>query len=257
MHHRHDNMNLASLVKTLEMMKDNPRFGPVEINDIAKKAFIQVDNPHKSQWTESDKKKYGDLKKPHWSTNANVGNCYQSKRVLGELYDMLSGAGDKAFNYEEIEAEMNPHIREKIEKAEKKNPKEVESIGEDMLRRLKNFNNEMSDVYKIQSMDDEDEKCSRRKRINSLYNRYRQGIENEYDEDDLPKVFAILYYETYIESRDRICRWGKEPYVFAWKVGHDYLTRIIADGEAKRNGVGIAPTVARGSAQLIFGKKKY
>ena len=44
MQHRHDKMNLGSLVKTLEMMKDSRRFNPEEMNDIAKKAFIQVDN---------------------------------------------------------------------------------------------------------------------------------------------------------------------------------------------------------------------
>ena len=170
---------------------------------------------------------------------------------------MLRGEGDKSFNYDEIEAEMNPHIRDKIDKAVKKNPEEVERIGNHMLELLKSFNNELSDVYKIQGTDDEDESNSRRKSIKALDKRYRKEIENKYDEDDLPTVFAILYYKTYIESRERICRWGREPYVFAWKVGHDYLTRIIADGEAKKNGMGIAPTVARGNARLIFGKKKY
>ena len=51
-------------------------------------------------------------------------------------------------------------------------------------------------------------------------------------------------------------RWNETSYVFAWDVGHDYLTRIIADGEAKKNGMGIAPTVARENGNLIFGKRR-
>ena len=116
------------------MMRDNPRFGSNEVNEIARKAFIQVDNPHKSQWTDADQSKYGYLPKPHWLALAKTSNTYQSKRVLGELFDMFDRAGEKDFNFRDIEAEMNVHIRERIEKAYKKDREEVEVIRKDTRR---------------------------------------------------------------------------------------------------------------------------
>ena len=110
------------------MMRDNPRFGSNEVNEIARKAFIQVDNPHKPQWTEANQLEYGSLPKPHWLALARTGNTFLSKRVLGELFDMFDWVGEKDFNFREIEAEMNIHIRERIEKAYRKDHEEVEVI---------------------------------------------------------------------------------------------------------------------------------
>jgi hypothetical protein len=79
-------------------------------------------------------------------------------------------------------------------------------------------------------------------------------MERAYENEHLSMVFAILYEQTYFASRNR--QWySKNPYIFAWDVAHDYLTRIIADGDAQQFGVGIAPTVSRGSERSVFGKK--
>lgn len=194
---------------------------------------------------------------PHWNACANDGytkRTYPSKKVLGDLCDLLTEAGRKQELV--IEDEMNQHIRRKIERAEAKDPDEVQRIREDMLKHLLHFNRAMR--LKIDSSERNDEVGKRlnNKAILSLYKRHRKEIEDMYDEDDRPKVFAILYEQTYFKSMDRIYRWKGEPYVFAWTIGHDHLTRIIADGEATSRGLGLAVTVARGSDQLLFGKKR-
>ena len=89
------------------MMKDSSSFSTDEVHEIGRKAFIQVDNPHKPQWTEDYQLKYGGLPKPHW---AKTGNTYRSKTVLGELFDMFDQAWEKTFNSSNIKAEINVHI---------------------------------------------------------------------------------------------------------------------------------------------------
>mmetsp|Transcript_6883 Transcript_6883/g.12459 ORF Transcript_6883/g.12459 Transcript_6883/m.12459 type:complete len:240 (+) Transcript_6883:783-1502(+) len=239
------------------MMRDNPGFifERSEINKIARKAFVQVDDPHISQWTDTDRLKYGPLPTPHWFAKRNV-NSYQSKRVLGELFDMLDQAGGKYLNFCNMEDEMNVHIRERIEKANKKNPGEVEEIRKDMRRRLSSFNKAIRAGIKTRNKEDEVDSRLRRRAVLALYRKHRLDIENTYEDGDIPKVLAILYEQTYFQSRDRMYRWNEKPYVFAWEVGHDHLTRIIADGEAKKNGIGIALTVARGNDRMIFGKRR-
>jgi len=255
MQHRHDKKHLGKLVKTLEMMRDRQMFNSYEVDKIARKAHIQVDNPHMSQWTETDQLKLGTLPVPHWFAR-KTANSYRSKRVLGELFDMLDMAGEEDLNYCNIEEEMNAHVREVIEKAYKKNCNWVDDTRKDMLRRLSNFNKAMGE--RIRSCNEENEVDTRlkSKAISGLFKQHRMDIENTYEDDDIPKAFAILYEQTYFQSRDRMRRWNKKPYVFAWEVGHDHLTRIIADGEAKRNCIGVAPTIARGNERLIFGKRR-
>lgn len=235
------------------MIRDSRRFSHNEVNEVARKAFVQVDNPHISQWNDNDEKKYGGLSRPHWYNSARSGNTYQSNRSLGLLNDLLNETGNKVISVHDIEPEMNIHIRERIERACTKDIKEVEMIREDMQRRLSSFNDAMKE--KLDSSCRKDENFSTQT-TQRLFKQYRLDIEESYQIDDLPKIFAILYEQTYFKSRERMCRWNKKPYIFAWGVAHDHLTRIIADGDAKKCGVGIAPTIARGDEQIIFGKKR-
>lgn len=253
MQHRNNKRDLGALVKTLESMRDSPRFSDSDADEIAMKAFIQVDNPHTSQWDLSVRKKYGFLRRPHWQATS-TGNTYQSTKVLGELYDMLSQAGTTTFNHNETEAEMNRYIRNKIENA---NPRvDVDLVKEDMRSRLQSFNAALTDHLNLDSSsaDDEVVRRSRYQTRLSLRRQYRSDIEKRYSEDDLPLVFAILYEQTYFKSRERMARFHKGPYVFAWEVAHDHLTRIVADGKSKEQGGGIAHTVARGNERISFGK---
>mmetsp|Transcript_30851 Transcript_30851/g.65187 ORF Transcript_30851/g.65187 Transcript_30851/m.65187 type:complete len:939 (+) Transcript_30851:3010-5826(+) len=253
MRHRNDKNNLGKLVNTLQVIRDSQRFGYNEVNNVARKAFIQVDNPHISQWTDADDKKYRGISRPHWLNSVRTGCTYQSNRVLGELNDMLNETGNKVICVHDIEPEMNIHIRERIERACKKDIKEVEMIREDMRTRLASFNEAMKE--KINSSCREDENFSIQT-TQRLCKQYRLEIEEIYEIDELSKVFAILYEQTYFKSRERMSRWNKKPYIFAWGVAQDHLTRIIADGDAKKCGVGIAPTIARGDEHIIFGKKR-
>mmetsp|Transcript_26366 Transcript_26366/g.63257 ORF Transcript_26366/g.63257 Transcript_26366/m.63257 type:complete len:269 (+) Transcript_26366:2993-3799(+) len=244
--------------KTLEMMRDNPAFGSHEVDDIAKKAFIQVDNPHKPQWNEDDQIKYGSLPKPHWFPMARAGNTYQSKKVLGQLFDMFDLVGGKEFKFSEIELEMNVHIRGRIEEAEKKSIEKVNAMRKDMRNYLLSFNKLMADRIRKCDQKDEVEARLKSKAISGLYKQQRLDLQNTYkDEGSYEDVFAILYEQTYFASREKMQRFNEKPYVFAWEVGHDYLTRIIADGDAVKNGgIGIAPTVARGNDRLLFGRPR-
>jgi len=157
----------------------------------------------------------------------------------------------------EIEDEMNIHIRRQIEMAVEKSADEVESMRRDLRERLSHFNNSMR--LKIVSTDRDDELGKRLSNltIRNLYARHRREIEEKYRDDDLLVVFAVLYEVTYFKSRER-SYWdpSKPPYVFAWGVGHDYLTRIIADGDAQSRGIGIAPTVSRGRERSVFGRNR-
>ena len=250
-----------TLRKTLEMMRDSPMFNSAQVNKIAIKAFIQVDNPHTSQLTESDKLVFEEKPKPHWFASGQGGNKYTSHKVLGRLYDMFLEAGKQAIDFSrDMEETMNAHIREKFQKACEKNPKRVDAILEDMLSHLLRCNKAMQQIVSSRDRDDEVETRLKRKGFIDLYSQHRFAIENNYEEEELPEVFAILYEQTYIKSRYRVTSTrypGKKPYTFAWEVAHDHLTRIIADGEAKKNGgIGIAPTVSRGNARLIFGKRR-
>eukprot|EP00804_Cyclotella_cryptica_P011893 CCRYP_004391-RA/>CCRYP_004391-RA protein AED:0.01 eAED:0.01 QI:2070/1/1/1/1/1/5/1265/829 len=254
MHHRYDKMQLGKIVTILGAMRDNCQtFSQVEVNDLARKAFIQVDNPFKSQWTEDDEMKYGTIRRPHWHPKAKQGTTYPSKRVLGQLFDMLDKAGGKDFNYNEIEPEMNVHIRRRIENAEKKDADRVKAVRDDMLKHLKTFNKTTKEWMARYDSDDEDESRLKNKTISMLYQQHRLEIKSVYEDDDtidLYDVFAILYEQTYMLSREKMQRYNKKPYVFAWGVCHDILTRIIADGDAG----GVAVTVVRGNDRRIFGK---
>jgi hypothetical protein len=215
-------------------MRDNSRYTSFEVEEVARKAFVQVDCPFKSQWTENDK--------PHWHNKVvNGTNSYRSDKVLGEIFDMLIGAGESRINfYTNVEPEMNIHIRQRIEKAQKKSPKLVEQIRDEMRKRFTSFNTEVTSSNKPAWV---------------LYEQHRLEIEEKYQDADLIDVFSILYEQTYFESREKVQRfWDekREPSPFAWGVAHDYLTRIIADGNA--GPVGIAPTVSRGHEQRNFGR---
>ena len=222
-------------------MRDNPRFKPQEVNCVATKAFIQVDNPYTSQWTDEDNSKYKYLSKPHWHNKVRHGTkTYRSTKVLGEIFDMLSGVGDFKIDFNtNVEPEMNIHIRRRVERAKRNNSEQFEAIHKDMLAHLKRFNCEVRDKIKP---------------VRDLYKQHRLEIEGKYGDEslfDLLDVFAILYAVTYFESRERVQRFKREPYVFAWEVSHDYLTRIFGDGNSFG---GIALTVARGHDSRIFGR---
>lgn len=253
-HHRDDRMCLAKLCNALDILRDHPKFGFDSTNEIARKAFIQVDNPHTKQWTRDDEEKYKRLMQPHWCASLKGNKSYRSHKALGVLWDLLEEAGRKQKC--EIEDEMNVHIRHRIENAEGKNPKEVEMIRTQMRQRLLDFNKSMRIKIDSSERGDEVGKRLNNNAIKCLYKHHRREIEDSYDHDDHVKVFAILYEQTYFKSRDRMSRFNGEPYVFAWSVGHDWLTRIIADGKARALGLGIAPTVVRGSEEMIFGRKK-
>lgn len=193
--------------------------------------------------------------KPHWQGGTRNRNTYQSTRVLGRLFDLLSETGMKSFDPNEIEHEMNIHVREVIEKALKKDPAEVEKTREDMRECLARYNKDLA--VQIASLDDVDNvgvgRSSQRKK--SLLKQYRLEIEKGYDEDDLPRVFSILYEQAYFKSRSRMFDYGKGPYIFPWEVAHDHLSRIIADGDwKKRGGIGYARTSARGNERKLFGR---
>ena len=120
---------------------------------------------------------------------------------------------------------------------------------------MASFNAALKDrLLSFGDVEDEMMTTNKSQTIKSLRKQYREDIERTYDEDDLPKVFAILYEQTYFESRERMGRWNRPPYAFAWEIGFDFLTRIIADGKAKRKGSGIAATVARGKERSSFGR---
>ena len=106
-------------------MRDNPRFDASEADMIARKAFVQVDNPHVSQWSIRDKQKYGSMLRPHWQATGKAGNTYHSHKALGQLFDLLSEGGAKSFAVGDIEDEMNEFIRAKVERALKKDPADV------------------------------------------------------------------------------------------------------------------------------------
>eukprot|EP00956_Cyclotella_meneghiniana_P001278 scaffold1386_cov77-Cyclotella_meneghiniana.AAC.2 len=246
MHHRHDKQTLGKIATTLEMMRDSPRFTSHEVNAIAKKAFIQVDNPYRSQWTETDDCKYRISCKPHWHRLAQRNSyTYRSNKVLGQIFDMLEDVGRKGFDYNDVELQMNIHIIQTIEKAENRNRDRVELIRKDMLQRLRTFNNRYSSMGTKQDSDEEFQKRLTRKATKDFFKQYRSEIENIYKDDDMKEVISILYEQTYFHQRKKMMR-GEGPYVFAWEVGHDNLCRIFAD----RGGVGV--TVARGNDCMIF-----
>lgn len=244
---------------TLEIMRDSPSYSSHVVNAIAEKAFIQVDNPFRPQWTDLDDRKYQISCKPHWHRYARE-NSYRSNKVLGQIFDMLDVVEWKDFDYNEIELEMNIHIKQTIEKAERKNRDRVEVIRDDMLKRLMAFNERFRTNMGTENDPKEElQKRLKRKATKDLFKQYRSEIENDYKDDDmflLKEVMAILYEQTYIHQRKRMMRpkmsghKKKEgPYVFAWEVGHDYLCRIIADGQSP-GGMGV--TVARGNDRMIF-----
>mmetsp|Transcript_33474 Transcript_33474/g.73440 ORF Transcript_33474/g.73440 Transcript_33474/m.73440 type:complete len:409 (+) Transcript_33474:1-1227(+) len=256
-HHKYDNKWLSKLCTALNKLRDIPRYGFDKTNEVATKAFLQVDNPFTKQWTDNDERKYGGLPEPHWNVSSNDGyakKTYRSVKALGELFDLLEEASTK--QQQEIEDEMNIHIQRKIFRAEEKNPAEVNRIREEMKNRLIDFNKTMRKKIGSSERNDEVGRRLNNKEISSLYKRHRSEIEALYDVEDRPNAFAILYEQTYFRSINRMLRYNREPYVYAWAVGHDHLTRIIADGEAEIGGGGLAPTVVRGREQLIFGKKR-
>ena len=168
---------------------------------------------------------------------------------------MLDVVERKDFDYNEIEPEMNIHIKQTIESAERKNRDRVEVIRDDMLKRLKAFNKRCGTMGTKHDPKEELQKRLKRKGLKYLIKQYRSEIENDYKDDDifvLKEVIAILYEQTYIHQRERMMRRDEKkegPYVFAWEVGHDHLCRIIADGQSP-GGMGV--TVARGNDRMIF-----
>lgn len=134
----------------------------------------------------------------------------------------------------------------------KKDANKVKAIREVMLQHVKTLNKSIAD--RITRCDPEDDAKSRLRsnRISPLYKQHRLKIKNAHgygDTIDLYGVFAILHEQTYIESRVRVQCYSGKPYIYAWGVCHDYLTRIIADGAAD----GVAVTVARGNNRTIIG----
>ena len=238
---------------------------------IARKAFIAVDNPSVSQWTDQDQSYFQKFKKPHWyaqmksacSTDGDTTNrcrlkknkIYDSTKALGLLHDLLHKAGKGRRLV--IEDQMNIHIQQEIIRAQQKaaDPSEIDSIREEMLARLKNFNQAIRAKIDSSERIDEVGKKMNNKDIAELYKAHRKEIDSKYDKYERPVAFAILYEQTYLQSRERMFRYNREPYVFAWAVGLDHLSRIIADGDAETVGHGLAPTVARSREKAIFGKK--
>jgi hypothetical protein len=238
---------------TLEVIRDNSRFGYQEVNDLAQRAFVQVDNPHDSQWTKDDvEMRYDQISRPHWHRAARA-NKYQSIKVLGKIFDMLTEVGGQDFNCNDTESQINVHIQRVIEKAEKRNANRVQEIREDMGNRLKAFNMTMSAVYNAYK-NEEVQTCLKRKAISDLFQKHRSEIVKKYEDEDsisLIDVMAILYEETFYRSLEKMVRFKGTPYVFAWEVGQDRLTRIIGDGNSEE---GCALTVVRGKDCTFFGK---
>jgi hypothetical protein len=250
----------------LTVIRDNPNFSQQDIDYVARKAFIQVDNPHTPQWNNFDDMKYGLIRRPHWHAKSKKGSAYTSTRVLGQLYDMLDKVGKKDVNYfKNCEPEMNIHIVKRVTAAKERNADKVDAVRDDMHRHLTAFNQRMRDnINKSSESESDDNPSLKRNRgtgprltrtaTQTLCMEHRSEILRTYKNDeaiDLCDVFAILYEVTYIRSIDRMQRFNAKPYIFAWEVAHDYLTRIIADGESYE---GCAPTVARGKDRVIFGR---
>ena len=237
-------------------------------NAIASKAFIAVDNPYVPQWTDKDQSDFQKLTQPHWyaqmkavsDTNLHRLNqdikIYHSTKVLGLLHDLLHKAGKGRTLV--IEDQMNIHIQQEINRAQQKaaDPSEIDNIREEMLARLNKFNQTIRAKIESGERDDEVGKKMNNKEIAELYKLHRQEIDSKYDKYERPLAFAILYEQTYLQSRERMRRYNKEPYVFAWEVGLDQISRIIADGDAETAGHGLAPTVARSREKALFGKKR-
>lgn len=233
---------------------DNTRFGIEDKISVARKAFVQVDNPYDSQWTPDDDALYGQMKigRPHWKVGKEKSprNTYRSVKVLGKLYDLLSDVRGKDFDYNAIEPEMNFYIRRRIEAAVKRDPDKVKDMRECVLKHLTDFNQTLTVIYDQYEDDDAITKRLKGKAVTDLCMMHRDEIHMAYQETDILDVMAILYEQTYFKQRDKMARKGG-PYIFAWEVGQAYLTRIIADGSAPG---GIAVTVARGCDRAIFGK---
>lgn len=187
--------------------------------------------------------------------NKNI-KIYISTKALGLLHDLLHKAGKGRRLI--IEDQMNIHIQQEINRALQKaaDPSEIDSIREEMLTRLKNFNQAIRAKIDSSERSDEVGKKMNNMDIAELYKAHRREIDSKYDKYERPVAFAILYEQTYLESRERMLRYNSEPYFFAWAVGLDHLSRIIADGDAETVGHGLAPTVARSREQAIFGKKR-
>ena len=230
-------------------------------DEIASKAFLAVDNPYVCQWTDQDDSNFRKLPQPHWyagtkTAGSSYAKIYHSKKVLGLLHDLLREAGKERRLV--IEEQMNIHIQREIERAQKRanDPTEIDRIRDEMLSRLKNFNQALRAKIDSSERDDEVGKKMNNKEIAELYKAHRKEIDSKYDKNERPMAFAILYEQTYFQSRERMLRYNSVPYIFAWALGLDHLSRIIADGEAEIEGYGLAPTVARGREQVIFGKKR-
>ena len=235
-------------------------------NEIASKAFLAVDNPYVKQWTSQDDEKYGNIRQPHWyaetknSCSSNVlkpyPERYRSTKVLGLLHSLLIEASKGRMLA--IEDQMNIHIQREIEGAQAKaaDPTEIDSIRQEMLTRLKDFNQAIRAKIDSNERYDEVGKKMSNRAIAELYRRHRKEIDSKYGKYERPIAFAILYEQTYFQSRERMLRYNREPYVFAWTLGLDHLSRIIADGKAESEGYGLAPTIERGREQVIFGKKR-
>ena len=227
-------------------MRDSPRFTSHEANAIAKKAFIQVDNPYRSQWTETDDCKYRISCKPHWHRLAQRNSyTYRSNKVLGQIFDMLEDVGRKGFDYNDVELQMNIHIIQTIEKAENRNRDRVELIRKEYFSTFKEFQQSIFQYRYQTTFWQRISKTTDKESNKRFFKQYRSEIENIYKDDDMKEVISILYEQTYFHQREKMMR-GKGPYVFAWEVGHDHLCRIFAD----RGGVGV--TVARGNDCMIF-----
>ena len=235
-------------------------------NEIASKAFLAVDNPHVKQWTSQDDEKYGNIRQPHWyaetknSCSSNVSKPYpkryRSTKVLGLLHDLLIEASKGRMLV--IEDQMNIHIQREIERAQAKaaDPTEIDFIRQEMLTRLKDFNQAIRTKIDSNERNDEVGKKMSNCAITELYKAHRREIDSKFDKYERPIAFAILYEQTYFQSRERMLRYNREPYVFAWTLGLDHLSRIIADGKAESEGYGLAPTIERGKERVIFGKKR-
>ena len=220
------------------------------------------------QWTDKEQLEFQKLTQPHWyaqmkaatsDTNQHRLNqdnkVYHSTKVLGLLHDLLHEAGKG--RRLAIEDQMNIHIQQEIKRAQQKaaDPSEIDRIRKEMLARLKKFNQAMRAKIDSSERYDEVGKKMNNRDISELYKAHRKEIDSKYDKYERPVAFAILYEQTYLQSRERM-RYNREPYVFAWAVGLDHLARIIADGDAETVGHGLAPTVARSREKAIFGKQR-
>lgn len=270
-HFRGHHNNLCDLSTTLDLTNDFYGIESPESTMLSTQAFLQVDHPYKlCEIPQSYKTKFnlftGELQHPHWKKNKNaLLKRYKSKRALGILWDYMEDKIQSIHKSNEEkntnEKSLNPHILSLIEIMERKClHDELRELREKMKAAVLAYNRK---VYEYLS--DTRGKCEAENRteINAWLKREhmqwrRKLIDTLESEDEKMRSAAVLYEQTRILSnKDSTYNKTEKGYQFAWSVAHDYLTRIIGDGDQRVRGLsGVSATVNRENEGVIYKRKR-